>query len=256
MSDVVEFSIADSIATVRLNRPEKLNAVSWEMRVRLFEIIEQVEDDPAIRVTILTGSGDRAFCAGADLTEMSRGSAKRPSALGGFAGFVRHDRAKPVIAAVNGLAYGGGFEIVLACDMAVACERAVFALPEVRRGILAGGGGALRLSRMLPPALARELLLTGSSMSAAEALRWGLVNRVVPAAQLSETAAELAGSVCAGAPLAVTAALEVSRAVDRLMDGAGWPASDQALARVRQSVDAREGPRAFAERREPKWTGT
>jgi crotonobetainyl-CoA hydratase len=255
MSAVVDVSVRNSIAVVRLDRPDRLNAVNARMRAELYDAIEQIECDPLVRVTILTGTGSRAFCAGADLEEMGQGYANRLTARGGFAGFVRHDRAKPVIAAVNGLAYGGGFEIVLACDLVVAADHAVFALPEVKRGIVAGGGGVLRLSRALPPAVARELLLTGSPLAADQALRWGLVNRVVAPSDLISAAEELAVEITRGAPVAITATLAVSRALDRLIEGVGWLSSDQAVERVRLTSDAREGPRAFAERREPVWTG-
>jgi enoyl-CoA hydratase/carnithine racemase len=251
----MDLTIEDSVALIRLNRPDQLNAINRELRGEVYQAIQQIEHNDSIRVTVLTGAGQRAFCAGADLKEMAAGGRNRTSAPGGFAGFVRHERTKPVIAAVNGLAFGGGFEIVLACDLVVAASHAEFALPEVRRGIIAGGGGALRLSRVLPPVVARELLLTGASLPAADALRWGLVNRVVDGERVLDTARELAKEIVRAAPVAVAATLAVARVVDRQIEGVGWLASDQALERVRLTDDAKEGPSAFSEGRSPTWTG-
>lgn len=250
----VEVSVAAGVATIRLNRPERLNAISVEMGRRLFDLYEEIESDSSIQVSVLTGAG-RAFCAGADLKDMATGNRSRPGSPGGFAGFVRRGRRKPVIAAVNGLAYGGGFEIVLACDLVIAAMEASFALPEVRRGIVAGGGGAIRLGRHVPPAVARGILLAGRSMDAVEARRWGLINDVVEQSELLNAAISLAQDVRLGAPQAVMATLSLSRASDELLDGAAWPINDATVMAVRLTEDAREGPRAYTEKRPPRWSG-
>jgi enoyl-CoA hydratase/carnithine racemase len=252
----VGYSVVDSVATIVINRPEKLNAINRDVRASLYEAVERVEEDSTVRVAIITGAGERAFCSGADLHEMKEGAPNRMAAPGGFAGFVRHARTKPFIAAVNGIAYGGGFEIVLACDLVVAAEHARFALPEVLRGIVAAGGGAVRLPRVVPGAIARELLLTGAPIAAAAALRWGLVNRVVAADQVLAEAHALATAICAAAPVAVAASLSIARSSEHVLEAAAWDVNDQAVERIRLTRDAREGPRAFAAKRAPVWSGT
>jgi crotonobetainyl-CoA hydratase len=207
---------------------------------------------------VLTGAGERAFSAGADLKALSAGS--RPmTARGGFAGFVQRTLAKPVIAAVNGLAYGGGTEIALACDLIVAAETAAFALPEVKRGLAAGSaGGLLRMPRQVPLKIAMELALTGEPLSAREAERWGLVNRVVEPSRLLAVALELAESIANNAPLAVQASKAIIyRALDAPLTAAptAWDAALGPARRVSESEDAKEGPRAFAEKRAPVWKG-
>jgi crotonobetainyl-CoA hydratase len=175
-----------------------------------------------------------------------------------FAGFVRHFTSKPTIAAVNGKALGGGSELALACDLIVATESAQFGLPEVKRGLIAGGGGVFRITEVIPQKIALELLMTGEPISAAEAARWGLVNRVVPDGTALEGALALAAQIAKNAPLAVQAS---KRLAYRLTDGepAGeapmWAANDKEIGVLFASADAAEGPRAFAEKREPVWQG-
>jgi crotonobetainyl-CoA hydratase len=252
---LVEYSVAGPVATVRINRPESLNALNNEVREGIRHMVEDSEAEPSIRVVILTGTGDRAFCAGADLKEMSSGRSTSPRSASGFGGLTRMKRTKPVIAAINGLAYGGGFELALACDMIVAAAHATFAFPEVLRGIVAGGGGALRLPHRLPRSVANEMLLTGIPMSASEALRWGLVNRVVERAELMKAAQDLAEGVCRAAPLAVTYTMEVAGSGPLQLEAASWVINDAAVDRARSTEDGREGPKAFAEKRPAVWTG-
>lgn len=250
------------VALVTLNRPEVLNAVNAEMSWRCGELLEEVERDEELWATVITGSGDRAFCVGADLREVAarpagrHGQAPRPPF--GFAGLTRHTLAKPIIAAVNGYAVGGGLEAALACDLIVASETATFALSEVKRGMAAGGGGLLRLPRQIPVRMAMEMALTGEGIPAAEAWRLGLVNRVVPPAQLLDEALALAERICANAPLAVRAVKRIIyRGLEAPLHGVptAWDVSDEERRVVSESDDAREGPRAFVEKRPPVWSG-
>jgi crotonobetainyl-CoA hydratase len=235
-----------------------LNAVNLEMAQELEAALDVAESDSDVRVLILTGAGDRAFCAGADLKELASG--KRPvTARGGFAGFVRRQLVKPVIGAINGLAVGGGTEIALACDLVVAVENAHFGLPEVTRGMAAGtAGGLLRLPRQIPVRLAMEMALTGLPIDAAMAQRLGLINRVVSFDQLAAEAHALAGAIAKNAPLAVQASKAiVYRGLDAPLYGGptAWDYMLEPQQKVRDSEDAREGPRAFAEKRPPVWKG-
>ncbi len=248
-----------AVCVLRLNRPAALNAVNTALAAALGSALEEAANDPAVRAVVLTGTG-RAFCAGADLKEIAEGV--RP-ATGhpewGFAGMVRHWVAKPVVAAVNGPALGGGAEIVLACDLAVADPAATFALPEVRRGLAANGGGVLRLHRQIPPKVALWLALTGEPMDAASALRWGLVNEVSEPGRCLEAAVDLAQRVARNAPLAVEATKRlVHRAhrADDSWDSSFWTRNDDELSTLLDTDDAREGARAFTERRDPRWTAT
>jgi len=235
-------------ALIRLNRPEVRNAVNLNLTSALRAALARFEGDPALRVAVLTGAG-RFFCAGMDLGAFADGERPGLDDPDGFAGFVRAARTKPVIAAVNGGAVAGGFEIVLACDMVVAEEGAIFALPEVKRGLFAAGGGALRLPRRLPPAIAVEMLLTGDAIGADRAAALGLVNSVVPGPDLIPAALALAARVAGNAPLA----LRLTRAVAQGAED--WAASDAAWAQIEGSADALEGSRAFKEKRLPVWTG-
>ncbi|CAN5151029.1 crotonase/enoyl-CoA hydratase family protein [soil metagenome] len=253
--------ISDGVMVITLNRPEARNAVNEEMCLVVGDALVRAEQDPAVRVVVLTGSGDKAFCAGADLKALSRGERIIPEGREkwGLAGYVGHAISKPTIAAVNGPALGGGTELVLASDLSVAAETATFGLPEVTRGLVAGAGGAFRLIAKLPPAVAMELLLTGRSISADEALALHLVNRVVPTDRVLETALELAATIAANAPLAVQAHKQIALAQqpdgERPAEHAGWDLTHQLLPAIARSEDAKEGPRAFAEKRPPVWQG-
>ncbi len=251
----------DHVLLVTLNRPHARNAVDMSLTIGVGEALDHAEDNPAVWAVIVTGAGDKAFCAGADLKAAAAGELTGTDerlARWGFAGYVSHAISKPTIAAVNGFALGGGTEIVLASDLAVAVESASFGLPEVTRGIFAGAGGAFRLPRQIPEKIAMEAILTGQPIPAGQALAWGLVNRVVPAAELLTSAFELADRICANAPLAVQASKRIARGITDahvLAEDDDWARSAAEGARLMQSADAMEGMRAFAEKRAPRWQG-
>lgn len=245
---LVQTEIHGPIALIRLNRPEVRNAVNLALTAELRAALAWLEGDDTLRAAVLTGAG-RFFCAGMDLAAFAAGERPGLNDPDGFAGFVRADRSKPVIAAVNGGAVAGGFEIVLACDMVVAEQGAILGLPEVKRGLIAAGGGAFRLPRRLPPAIAAEMLLTGDPISADRAAALGLVNRVVAADALIPTALALAAKVAANAPLALRLTRQVALGAE------DWAASDAAWATIATSDDALEGSRAFVEKRAPRWSG-
>src|SRR5438034_30631 len=195
-----------TVALITLNRPAAMNAVNAGLSRALGAVMAELAADPDLRVGVVTGAG-RAFCAGADLKELAAGRTVHDTdhPERGFAGFVRHLVDKPVIAAVNGLALGGGTEILLACDLAVMSTEARLGLPEVKRGLVAAAGGVLQLHRQIPPKIAAEAVFTGEPLDAQTALRWGLVNRAVPAEEVLDTALVLAERIAANAPLAVRA---------------------------------------------------
>ncbi|GAB2642503.1 crotonase/enoyl-CoA hydratase family protein [Nocardioides ginkgobilobae] len=254
----------DGVCLITLNRPAALNAVNSALSTAVGQALDQAAGDPAVKVVVVTGRG-RAFCAGADLKELAAG---RPVAADGhpewgFAGIVRHWIDKPVIAAVNGFAMGGGTEIALACDLVVASSEATFGLPEVTRGLIAAAGGVVRLQRQLPLKRALELALLGEAIDATTAAEWGLVNRVVEPDAVLDTAWELARTIAANAPLSVR---QTKRMLHRGAAGGSdwntdwtgedpWEANAAATVEVFSSSDAREGPRAFTEKRAPRWEG-
>jgi crotonobetainyl-CoA hydratase len=252
--------LRDHVLLVTLNRPEARNAVNAELTQGLGDALERADGDPGIRVVVLTGAGDRTFCAGADLKAISRGESLNPPGTEqwGFAGFVNHPVSKPVIAAVQATALGGGTELVLASDLVVAAQSAKFGLPEVRRGLMAAAGGLIRLPEQLPRKVAMHMMLTGEPIDAATALRWGLVNEVVPDGRVLDAALDLAGVVAANAPLAVQATKRVAlglhrEAGDIPAERDAWRANDVEMVALMSSEDAIEGPTAFAEKREPVW---
>ncbi len=249
-----------AIALVTIDRP-KANAIDSPTSFAIYEAVRAADQDPDVRAIVLTGEGERFFSAGWDLKAAAAGEAADADfGPGGFAGVTEyHGRRTPLVAAVNGLAIGGGFELVLACDLVVASASAEFSLPEVSLGLVADSGGLLRLPRRVPRALAVELLLTGRRLTADEALRWGLVNDVVPPSDVVEAAVRLAEHASAGAPLSVGAVLEVLDATEALDVSAGFAEMRSGrlatYAAVAGSEDAQEGARAFTERRPPVWTG-
>ena len=254
MSQTIRYVVVDRIATITLDRPAQLNAIDAATTAALRSALDKAETDRDVLVAILTASGDRAFCAGMDLKAFANGEG--PAILegpGGFAGFTHYPRTKPCIAAVNGVALGGGCEIVLSCDLIVAAEHARFGLPEVTRGLFAASGGVLRLPRLIPRARALELLLTGDLIDAQAACDLGLINKVVPHGRLLETARDLALRISANAPLAVRETLALARAVFALPEEQLQSRNDAAWTRIAASEDAREGPRAFAEKRPAVW---
>ena len=241
---------------VILNRPQVLNALHPPAHFELAEIFDAFADDGDLWIAVVRGAGERSFCAGTDLKALAEGGRDEypPS---GFAGLTRRfDLDKPVVAAVNGLALGGGLEIALACDLIVAAEHARFGFPEPRVGLAAMGGGVHRLVRQLPDKVAMGLLLTGRQFSAQEAMEYGLVNEVVPGERLDLAVEGWVEDMLACAPLALRATKQVAR---RNLDhaalsdaiGADYPAVGRMLA----SEDAVEGPRAFAEKRARRWRG-
>lgn len=256
----VQLEVVDEVLVVTLDRP-KVNAIDVPTSQELYAAFERLQRDNALRVAVLTGAGDGFFSAGWDLKAAASGeSIEADHGPGGFAGLTEFTGLrKPVIAAVNGLALGGGFELALAADLLVVAEHAEFALPEVTLGMVADAGGVLRLPRMLPAAVATEMLLTGRRMSAAEAHRWGLVNRVVAASRVIDEAMQLARDICASAPLAVAAVKEITEATSALSLADGYRrlrSGDLAsYQRMLGSQDAQEGPRAFMQKRSPRWQG-
>ena len=247
----VLFEKKGPLAYVTINRPERLNACDFETYSRLAEVWREFAADDSLRVGILTGAGERAFCAGSDIK----------------ANYVEHpgvephnllfpvllEFTKPIIAAINGHANGGGLEQALACDIRVAAAHAQFGLGEVRLGWLPGGGGTQRLPRLIPLGRALQMLYTGNRIDAPEALRLGLVDHVVPAGELIGKCEEIAGEICKSAPLAVERIKQVAlRGID-LPLAEGLRLEQEQYAWLQTTADAREGARAFAEKRSPRW---
>ena len=254
----VHYELNDHVATITLDRPDALNAIDREMNAQLAEAWVRFRDDEQAWVGILTGTGDRAFCAGADLKDLipAAGEQARTGTLTEF-NFGGNTRGfttwKPTIAAINGFALAGGLEIALACDIRIAVPRARFGLPEVRWAIMPGGGGTQRLPRLIPAARALELILTGAQIDAEEALRIGLINRVVEPEQLMPAAHETAAALLQNGPLALRAA---KRAVFEGLDGTlddGLALELRLFGELLLTEDAAEGPRAFAEKRPPRY---
>ncbi len=245
------------VEIVRLNRERARNAIDGATTRALGAIFDELTDDPEVWVVVLTGTGDRAFCAGMDLKAFASGEMSEIlTARGGFAGIASRKFPKPLIAAVNGVALAGGFEIVLACDLVVAADHALFGIPEVKRGLAAAGGGLIRLARRAPQAIALELALTGESIDAQRALSYGLVNRVVPAERLMEEALALANVICDNAPLAVRTSKELMKRSLDLTEEEAWKLNAELTVPIFTSKDALEGAVAFAEKRPPVWTGS
>lgn len=242
---------------ITINRPEARNAVNSAVSTAVGDALAEAQHDPTVRAVVLTGAGDRSFCAGADLKAISRGeNLYHPDhSEWGFAGYARHFIDKPTIAAVNGTALGGGTELVLASDLAVAAPTATFGLPEVKRGLLAAAGGVFRIVEQLPRKRAMELIFTGEAITAADAAELGLLNAVAP--DPLRAALELAERIVGNAPLSVQASKRVALgADDGIVAGENgcWERTAREYAALKCSDDAKEGPRAFAEKRPPVWT--
>ncbi|MGN8023390.1 crotonase/enoyl-CoA hydratase family protein [Phyllobacterium sp. 22229] len=262
MSDPVLFEIKDNIAFLTLNRPEKLNALNYATNDLLLQLLDRIEDDPDIRAVILTGAGDRAFSAGGDIHEFSQSISEGVDIA--VRAFVRRGQAmtarmeafrKPVIAAVNGIAFGGGCEITEAVHLAVASERAVFAKPEINIGIPPTFGGTQRLPRLAGRKRALELLLTGDTFSAARALELGLVNRVVPHEDLLPAAIELAGRILRHSPVVAAGIITAVTRGLNMPISEGLQMESEQFARVAPSHDTREGLNAWIGRRVPAYRG-
>ncbi|KQP36333.1 enoyl-CoA hydratase-related protein [Pseudorhodoferax sp. Leaf274] len=250
LADTVHTARDGAVWTITLHRPHKRNAVDRALADALDAALNTLDDDADLRVGVLYG-GPSVFCAGSDLA--SRGD--YVTARGGEYGIIRRQRRKPLIAAVEGMALGGGLEIALACDMVVAAHNARLGLPEVQRGVLPTCGALFRALQALPPHIARELVLAGQPMAAARAHALGLVNHLAEPGHALVKAQALAAQVAANAPLSVQACLGAMNGLLALADAAGWQATEQALASIRGSDDLEEGLRAFFEKRAPVWSG-
>lgn len=245
----VRSEIRDRVAIIRIERPHKRNAVDATTTAELDAALNAFEDDLRLRAAVLTGT-DEVFCAGTDIVA----GPGEPTERGGPYGIIRRAHRKPVIAAVEGLALGGGFEIAMACDLVVAAENASFGLPETLRGLVANSGALLRAMRCLPLNVARELLITGSRLDARRAHEIGFANRVAEPGRAVAVALELAESICASSPTAVQATLQALDEQWAAAEEAGWAATDRAQARIEAGPDVAEGLAAFAEKRPPEWT--
>jgi enoyl-CoA hydratase/carnithine racemase len=257
--ETLEVSLQGRVAVVTLNRPAAMNAINMQMRADLRQALEALRHDPEVGAAVLTGSGEKSFSAGMDLREFAQTNANVPIAEmkrfrwaqgEGIAAF-----DKPIIAAVNGVAIGGGVELALLCDMVFAATGASFAFAEIKRGLMPGNGGTQRLSRRIGQARALEMILTGRSVSADEALALGLVEYVVPAPDLLAKAVALAEQMAAQAPVAVRSAKAAIRRGAELSLDEGIRLEQDLAAFLYTTEDAAEGPRAFLEKRAPAWRG-
>lgn len=253
MADEVLTEVADATLVITLNRPRARNAINRTTAEQLAAALDRLDAEPELQVGILTGA-EGTFCAGMDLKAFVEGES--PIVDGrGFAGVTESPPAKPLIAAVEGYALAGGCELALACDLIVAARGASFGIPEVKRGLIAAGGGVIRLPRRLPPAIAMELALTGDPIDAERAERLGLVNRVCDDGQAVAAATELASAITANAPLALQASKQLVRESWTWTEEE-WPKRQAPLVQqVMGSKDAIEGSKAFAEKRAPDWQG-
>lgn len=251
----VEYFKKGHVAIITMNRPEARNAINGEMAATMEAALDQMESDPEVWVGILTAVG-KAFCAGADLKEISAGNGSALSTKkGGFAGIARRERTKPLIAAITGSALAGGTEIALSCDMIIAADDTNFGLPEVKRSLVAGAGGLFRLPRQIGKAVALEAILTGDPLSSQRAYELGMVNKVVPEAEVMAEAEKLAARITANAPLAVAASRAVAISATAKTDEELWKDSGVAFASIINTEDYKEGPKAFIEKRAPVWKG-
>ena len=255
----IRFAVADHVARVTIDRPDRMNAIDEAAEAELMRIWSAIEGDDAVRCVVLTGAGERAFCTGADMkqsgnkTGLEYWAAARPGGFGGLA--LRETLDVPVIARVNGHALGGGMEMVLGCDIVVAAEKATFGLPEPRVGRLALDGGIAILPRRIPHVWAMGMLLTGRRVSAADALRFGLVNEVVPLPELDQAVDRWVADILACAPLSVRAIKQMVRSGAGLSPQEAQRLRLPALVAALQSTDQDEGVRAFVEKRAPQWQG-
>ena len=253
MSEEVQVAVADGIMTVTINRPAARNAVNRAVAFGIGDAMKALDEDHAIFAAIITGAGG-TFCSGMDLKAFVSG--ELPIVPGrGFAGIAEAPPQKPIIAAVEGFALAGGFEIAISCDLIVSADNAKFGIPEVKRGLVAGAGGLVRLPRQIPRRVAMELAITGEFISAQRAYELGLINRVVPAGQSLEQATALARTIAANGPLAVKASKQIIEHSQDWPRGESFARQQQFMDPVFKSQDALEGARAFAEKRAPVWKG-
>lgn len=241
-----------AVVVLTMNRPQARNAITPELALAIENAVDRLDEDPSVAVGILTGAG-ATFCSGMDLKAFARGEIEMPSR--GFGGMTQRPPATPMIAAVEGWALAGGCELALACDMVVAAEDAQFGIPEVKRGLVAAAGGLSRLPRALPHPVAMELALTGEPLGASRAHEYGLVNRLTPSGGALVEALSLAQQVAANGPLAVRASKWLMTTSTGWDDPTLWERQAERVSQVLASDDALEGARAFAEKREPRWSG-
>ena len=241
------------IELLTINRPEARNAINRATALALSAALDDCESDDDVWVVVLTGADTKAFSAGMDLKAFATG--EFPITEKGFGGITKRDFPKPLIAAVNGSALAGGFEIMISCDMVVAADHAKFGIPEAQRGLIAGGGGLIRLPKRVPLTIAYEMALTADPIDAQRAYELGLVNRVVPGNQVLDAAIALAERIAKNAPLAVRVSKSVIKQATELNEEASWKVNDDAFGLIGRSADALEGAVAFAEKREPNWQG-
>lgn len=241
------------IELLTINRPEARNAINRATALALSAALDDCESDDDVWVVVLTGADTKAFSAGMDLKAFATG--EFPITEKGFGGITKRDFPKPLIAAVNGSALAGGFEIMISCDMVVAADHAKFGIPEAQRGLIAGGGGLIRLPKRVPLTIAYEMALTADPIDAQRAYELGLVNRVVPGDQVLDAAIALAERIAKNAPLAVRVSKSVIKQATELNEEASWKVNDEAFGLIGRSADALEGAVAFAEKREPNWQG-
>ena len=253
MADEIVREQRGHVLLLTINRPEARNAINRATALALEAALDDAEADDEVWVIVLTGAGDKAFSAGMDLKAFAAGEV--PFTDHGFAGIANRFLTKPIIAAANGAALAGGFEIMISCDMVVAADHAKFGIPEASRGLIAGGGGLIRLARRIPIAVAYELALTADPIDAQRAYELGIVNRVVPGEAVLDTAIALAERVAANAPLAVRTSKRVMHEAVELTEAEAWRVNNDAFGAIGASSDALEGAVAFAEKRPPVWTG-
>lgn len=250
---VVRTEIDGATLLITIHRPEARNAVNAQVASGIAAAIDELDANPGLQVGVLTGAAGN-FSAGMDLKAAGRGESAHIAGKG-FAGLTEAETRKPLIAAVEGFAYGGGFELALACDLVVAASSARFALPEVKRGLIAGGGGVIRLPRRIPHHIAMELLLTGRIMTAEHARELGIVNRLVSEGRAGPAAMELAEEIGANAPLALAAVKKVVRQAGGMSERDAFSAQRKEIRTLMASEDFAEGVRSFSEQRDPQWTG-
>jgi enoyl-CoA hydratase/carnithine racemase len=254
MPDAVLTETIGYVLVVTLNRPERRNAIDYAMSHSLEAAWDRLDSDPQLRVAVLTGAAG-FFSAGADLKAAASGAPPARTQRRGHFGTIQIPPAKPILAAVEGDALGGGCELVLACDLIIAAETAKFGLPESRRGVLAAGGGAIRLPNRIARNIAMEMALTGQPQTAARLFALGMVNQLCAPGAALATALALADSIAANAPLAVAAAKQIITAAAQEGEAKAWALQQPILEKLRASADYREGIAAFAEKRLPQWQG-